>query len=154
MIHRMIPLAAALSLVLLAGCQESTTETTEDVAEAKMEAAGSNADAREDAADAMNEADGDVSQARDEYNESENKAYEKLSAVEAEAMVAAANAGYELEITAAQGRHQVAKQRCDGMTRGPEREACDTEVDGLLAVEESRAATVRDKALLDASRHQ
>lgn len=152
--RRMIPLALAISLAMLVGCQESTSETSRDVAEAREDAAESNEAAREDAADEMDDASGELAEARQDYRETEGDAHEDLNESESEAMVAAAHARYDVMHTAAQGRHKVAMERCDGMSRGEERDACVTEADGVLAVSESEAEQVRDEALLAASRHR
>lgn len=151
---RMIPLTLAVSLALVAGCKESSSETSRDVAEARVEAAESNDDAREDAAGDMADASGELAEARQDYREAEGDAHDDLNASESEAMVAAAHARYDVMHTAAQGRHKVAMERCDGMARGEERDACETEADGVLAVGESEAEQARDEALLAASRHQ
>ena len=151
---RMIPLTLAISLALLAGCQESSSETSRDVAEARVEAAESNTEAREDAARDMSDAGGELSDARQDYREAEGDAHEELNESEADAMVASAHARYDVMHTAAQGKHKVAMERCDGMSRGEERDACETEAEGVLAVGESEAEQARDEALLAASRHQ
>ncbi len=149
-----ILLTLAISLALLAGCQESSSETSRDVAEARVEATEANAEARHDAAEDMSEAGGELSEARQDYREAEGDAHDDLNESESEAMVASAHARYDVMHTEAQGRHKIAIERCDGMSRGQERDACVTEADGVLAVAESEAEKIRDEALLAASRHQ
>lgn len=146
-VSRLGVIAFALSLALLSGCQETNTETARDVAGARREAAEADAGARQEASKEMDEANRDVSDAKADYEDAEGEAGDALEEAETEARVAAAQARYDVAHTEALGRHEVARQRCDGQSVGQARDDCMVAADDELAVEESRAALERDKAL-------
>jgi hypothetical protein len=150
MINRLLPIAAAL--VLLAGCQETPTDTAKDVAKAQSDASQKSQDARKDANVEVSEANKDVRDAKVDFVESRDAAMKQLTSAEAEAMVQTANAAYDVAMTEASGRNKVALELCDPMLPA-EKDACVSAAAGELATAQAQATSTRDERLVTASHH-
>ena len=152
MMNRMIPIAAFAAL-MLTGCQETSSDTAKDVAEARQDAAEDSAEARHDANDDVAQADDKVADAQQAYANADEGALRKLTKVESEAMIEKAKAAFDVASTEASGRHKVAKEKCGALT-GVDKDACLSTADATLAAEQAAATASRDAALVDAANHE
>jgi hypothetical protein len=143
---RMIPLAAAIAMLLLAGCQETPKETAKDVAAARTEANREADDARATADRKTAAADAKVDDAQQAYGKSEAKANETLDKARDEAASTIAQADYDRALVEADGRFKVENEKCDALS-GTARDACVSAAESALAVEKAAAQARRDAAL-------
>ncbi len=147
---KLIPIAIATAL-LFAGCQESQSDTAKDVAEARTEARKDSNEARQDASESAQEANKDVAQAGQTYGEKTDAARANLTEAEADAMRVNARSAYDIAVTDADGRHEIAKQKCDALT-GTDKDACVSAADAALAADKANAEANRDATLASADR--
>lgn len=148
MINRLMPIAT-LAAMMLAACQNTTTDTAEKVAEARDAAADDVADARQYANETLADANDQISDAQQDYARTEKNATKKLTTAQSDAMVKTAHADFELASTVAKGRYDVAKSKC-GLFDGVEKTACLSTADATLAANQADATAVRDAALVSA----
>lgn len=144
--NRIIPLAAAIAMLLLAGCQESPKETAKDVAAARTEANQEANDARATADRKTAAADAKVDDARQDYSKSETEANETLGKAQDKAASTIAEADYDRAIVEADGRFKVENEKCDALS-GTAKDACVSAAESALAVEKAAAQSRRDAAL-------
>jgi len=152
MMKRMIPIAAIAAL-LIVGCEKSPSGSAKAVEEARTDAAVSVDAARDDAAAKRDKANTKVAAATKDYVETRDDAAAKLSDVESAALVTKAKADFEVASTLADGRHDVAIEKC-GVLSGTAKDACVSAADAAYAVEKSKATALRDGALLRADYRQ
>lgn len=150
MINRLLPIAAALAL--LAGCQETPTDTAKDVAKAQSDAAQQTQEARKDANVEVSDANKDVRDAKVDFVKASDAALKQLTSAEAEAMVQTANATFDVAMTEASGRNKVALELCDPMMAA-EKDACVSAAAVELAAAQAQATSTRDERLVTASHH-
>lgn len=155
MMKPLIPLAAMLAL-LLGGCQETRSDTSKDVAEASAKASAEartdSSEARKAASASITASSADVARAKQEYAETDQESRKKLTDVEATAMIEAAKARFDVEMTDAQGRHDVAAEQCDALS-GVDKQSCLGTAAAVLASEQATATATRDAALVRADQH-
>ena len=72
---------------------------------------------------------------------------------ESEAMIKTAKADYDVAKVEAEGRHKIAKEKCDALA-STEKTSCNHVADAGLVADTSSAAAVRDALLLDAMHHE
>jgi len=94
-----------------------------------------------------------VADAKQEFDKTNAQAQKKLTQAEADAMARDAHALYAVEITQAEGRNKVAKEKCDVLT-GPDKDACASKAAADLASEQSAALAKRDATLAQAARQE
>ena len=146
MMNRLIPIVAVAAL-LLAGCNESPSETSKDVTKATEEASQDVSEARQDASKTESKSEEKVIDAQQEYAKTDANAREKLTEVESEAMAAQAKADFDVAKTEAEGRHNIAVEKC-GALEGVDKTACVSTADASLAAELAAATANRDAALV------
>jgi hypothetical protein len=151
MISRSI-LTAAIVALTLSGCTESMSRTNHDVAEARDAAAKSNDEARMDTSREVAEANEQFDSVWQAQSESDREARRKMIEVESIAMIAKATTDFNLTMTEAMSRHQVAKGKCDALNRADE-EACVSSINASLIADQSLAKFDRDTALVAAEYH-
>ena len=152
MINRSI-LTAAIVALTLSGCTESMSRTSHDVAETRYAAAESNDEARMDTSREVAKANEQFDSVWQAQSESEREARRKMIEVESIAMIAKATADFNLTMTEAMDRHQVAKEKCDSLSSANEN-ACVDSINALLIADQSLASVNRDTALVAAEYHQ
>ncbi|HKT73608.1 MAG TPA: hypothetical protein VJQ47_12000 [Steroidobacteraceae bacterium] len=110
------------ALAALAGCHQAAAPATvqNEVDKARADAQETDAKATQDQVKTDNEADSDVSKA-------EEKAHQKK-----------AERAYDTAVTAAEGKHEIALARCDGLS-GDDRKACKDQADADLALTKANA---------------
>jgi hypothetical protein len=150
--NKLLPLAIVAAL-LLAGCKETASDTASDVADARQEASQDNAEAKQDANETIADANAEVADAQEDYVENSDTTMKKLTIAESEAMVKAANADYDVAKVEAEGRHKIAREKCDALS-GAEKDSCNNIADANLTADTSSAAAVRDALLVDATHHE
>ena len=145
MMKQLIPIVAVAAL-LLAGCNESPSETSKDVTKATEEASQDVSEARQDAGKTENKSEEKVIDAQQKYARTDANAREKLTDVESEAMAAGAKADFDVAKAEAEGRHNIAVEKC-GALEGVDKKACLSTADANFAADEAAATAVRDTAL-------
>jgi vacuolar-type H+-ATPase subunit H len=145
MMNQLIPVVAVMAL-LLAGCKESASETSKDVTQAREEASQEVSEARQDADRTENKSEEKVIDAQQEYSKTDANAREKLTEVESDAMANQAKADFEVAKTEAEGRHNIAVEKC-GALEGVDKKACVSTADANFAADEAAATAIRDNAL-------
>jgi hypothetical protein len=148
MINRLLTIAVVAALALTA-CTETASETSKDVADARQDAVESNDEARAEASREVAKANERMDSAQQNQSEKDSDADRKLAGIEADGMAARARADYDIAMTAAEGRHQVSKEKCDAY-EGAAANACIATADATLAADRSLAASNRDAAILAA----
>jgi len=146
MMSRLIPIVAVGAL-LLAACNESPSETSKDVTQAREKASQDVNEARQDASKTESKSEEKVVDAQQAYAKSDATAREKLTAVESEAMAAQAKADFDVAITEAEGRHNIAVEKC-GALEGVTKKACVSTADADFAAQQAAATANRDAALV------
>ncbi len=68
-------------------------------------------------------------------------------------MIKSANADYDVAKVEAEGRHKIAKEKCDALS-GDRKDSCNNVADAVLTADVSSAAAVRDALLVDATHHE
>lgn len=149
---RLIPLAAA-ALLILGGCDKTPTERSQDVADVRENAMQESGEARQDASKTVAKAQNKVVDAQQAYNKSDEGAQKKLSAAESSAMIKTAEANFEVAKTEAQGRNDVAAEKCAALD-GVDEDACLSTAKADLAASEAAATATRDAALVHAEHHE
>lgn len=152
MINRLIPLAA-VAVLMLTGCKETASDTANDVADARQEAAQDNSEAQQAANAEIADANADVANAQETYDEKSDDTRKKLTVAESEAMIKTAQADYDVSKVEAEGRDKIAKEKCDALS-GADKDSCNHIAEATLVAEISSAAAVRDALLLDATYHE
>jgi len=150
-LNRLVPLAV-LAALFLAACNETPSETDEDVTQAREEASENISDARQDAIEAENEAAENVVDARQQYTETDSDAREDLTEAEADAMIKKAEADFDVAMAEAEGRHEIATEKC-GVLDGVEEEACLSSAHAKFEAEKALAIANRDATLVAAAQH-
>jgi hypothetical protein len=119
----LLPILAALAL---AGCYTavSPSEVSQDVRDARQDAAQDVNVARRDAAEQRAEANREVADQR------------------AESASVAAGGAYDVAVATAKGNHQIAIQRCEALAGEPQ-ETCKEQADAALEAAMARALTLR-----------
>jgi hypothetical protein len=151
MIDRLIPISA-ISLLMLVACAETPSDTAKDVAEARQDAAAEVTEVRQAANQDVAEANAQVATAKKAYTAFDKDARKQLTAAEAVAMVTTARAAFDIASAEAEGRHEVAKQRCDALA-GMARDACLGSAIASLSADLTLATANRDTALVAAEYH-
>ncbi|MDO9319814.1 MAG: hypothetical protein Q7V56_16685 [Gammaproteobacteria bacterium] len=151
MFRKIIPITA-IAFLTLTGCQETPSETAEDVAEAREDAAQDITSTRQDANQTVNNAQRDVVDARQDLVRTDRNAVNEVTEAEAEVMIKTAHANYDVIKAEAEGRNEVAKERCGAFT-GASKDSCVSEAEMTLASSMAAATSDRDAALLAAERH-
>lgn len=151
MLNRIIPVIA-LAALLMAGCDKSATDTSEDVAKARENASQDVSKAQQDANKTEKKANEKVAAAQQDYAETDASAHAKLTAVESEAMIKSAHADFDVAMAAAEGRHKIAKEKC-GASEGVDNKACLSTADATFAAEKADIIAHRDEALVQAEHH-
>jgi hypothetical protein len=149
---RLVPIAAVAAL-LIAGCNETPYETSEDVAQARKDASQDLGEAREEASQTENRVEEKVADARHEYAETDATARAELTEAQSEALSKTAKADFDVAITEAKGIEDVAIEQC-GMLSGAEKTTCLNAADAAFAASKAKATADRDAALLVAARDQ
>lgn len=152
MLNKMIPITA-IALLMLVGCDETSSETAKDVSEAREEAAEDITETRQDANRMTNRADQDVVDAQKDFSRTDQKAMDDLSEAEADAMTKTARANFDVAEAEAEGRYKVAKERCDAFTDAS-KDSCLSNAENTRTAELAAAASKRDNALLTAKSNQ
>ena len=152
MINRLI-LASGIAVLMLAGCKETASDTANDVAEARQEAAQDNNDAQLDANKEIADVNGKVIDAQAAYAQDGNITRKKLTIAESDAMVKTAEADYDVAKVAAEGRNKIAQEKCDALS-GTDKMSCYDIAKATLVADTSSAAAVRDTQLVDAAYHE
>jgi len=152
MMNRLIPLVAVAAL-LLAGCDKTPTETSQDVQKARQEASQDDNAARQDASKTESKANEKVAAAQHDYAKASASAQEDLSATESEAMIAMAKADFDVALTEADGRHSIEIKKC-GALKDVEKTACLSSADAKLAADQANATAHRDAVLVQAEHHK
>jgi len=145
MMNRLIPIVAVGAL-LLAGCNESPSETAKDVTQAREKAGQEVSEARQDASKTASKSEDKVMDAQQEYAKTDANAREKLTDVESQAMTAQAKADFDVAKTEAEGRHNIAVEKC-GALEGVDKTACVSTADANFAAEVAAATANRDEAM-------
>lgn len=143
---RLAPSAAVAGL-LLAGCNETPYETSEDVAQASKDASENLSEAREEASQTENRVEEKVANARQDYAKTDANAREELTEVQTEALRKTAKADFDVTITEATGIRDVAREKC-GVLSGAEETACLSAADATFAASKAKAIADRDAALV------
>lgn len=143
---RFVPIAAVAAL-LIAGCNETPYETSEDVTEARKDASENLSEAREEASQTENRVEENVADARHEYARTDANAREELTEAQTEALRKTAKADFDVAITEATGIRDVAKEKC-GVLDGAEKTACLSAADATFAASKAKAIADRDAALV------
>lgn len=146
MINRLLSIAIVAALALTA-CTETASETSKDVADARQDAVESNDEARAEASRQVAKANERMDSAQQAQSETTHDADRQLAGVEAEGMAAKARAEYDIDMTAAEGRHRVSREKCDAFESAA-RNACIGDADATLAADRSLAASNRDTTIL------
>ncbi len=146
-----IPFAAAAAL-MLAGCTESPSETAKDVSEARQEAAEDSNEARDDRSEEVSKANEDVAEAKHDVMHGDDGEIKKLTAAEAEAMSEKAKADFDVATTDAEGRLNIATEKCDALS-GVDKDACVSTANATFAADKAAATATRDAALVRAEHH-
>ncbi len=146
MMNRLIPIIAVGAL-LLAGCNESPSETSKDVTKAREKASQDVSEARQDASKTESKSEEKVIDAQQAYAKTDANAREKLTDVESEAMAAQAKSDFEVATAEAKGRHTIAVEKC-GALEGVDKKACVSTADANFAADEAVATANRDTALV------
>ncbi len=147
----LLPLAI-VSVLLLAGCQKSSSEVAENVADARTDAAKTNQAARDEASEDAAKSNTSMAAAEKTYAEGEAAANKKLTAAEAEAMTQAAESRFDVLAAEAQGRYDIAKEACGALT-GVDKTACVSKADETHQMDRAAAIAERDAALVAAEHH-
>jgi hypothetical protein len=150
MIRRLFPLVA-IAVLMLAGCQETPAETAQDVSDARAEAAQNVTAVREDANQEIDTAAGDVAQAQGDLVRTDARAADKLGEAESAAMAKTAHAIFAVAESEAEGRNDIAVQKCGGFI-GSDQDACISSATAILTSELAAATSSRDTALVAAER--
>lgn len=150
MFKSMIPIAA-IGMLMLAGCQENSSETAEEVADAREDAAQDFNAALEKANKAIDSAQRDVVDARQDLARTERNAADDFHEVEAEAMTRNAHANFDVAETEAENRTDVEMDRCDALEDAA-KDLCISNAEMTLAIALATATSTRDTALLAAER--
>ena len=143
---------AGLSLAV-AGCNQNTPSTARDVAEARADANKEVIEARQDASETMSKSNEEVASAREDYLRIDEGAREDLTEAESDAMVASAKAEFNIARTEAEGRYNIATEKCGAYT-GVDRTACLSGADATYASAKALAIADRDEALVRADHHE
>jgi vacuolar-type H+-ATPase subunit H len=151
MMNRFIPLVA-VAVLLLAGCDKTPTETSNDVAEARKEASQDVSEARQDASKIEDKADAKVAAAQDVYARTDETARAKLTRAESEAMISKAHADFDVALVEANGRHDIAIEKC-GQFTGVDKTACLSTADADFTAEQAAITATRDAVLVQAEHH-
>ncbi|MES3008871.1 MAG: hypothetical protein V4751_13980 [Pseudomonadota bacterium] len=152
MLGKIIPITA-ITILMLTGCNETPSETAEDVAEAREEAVEDIAATREDANQTINNAQRDVAAAQRDVIAGDQNAREELTEAQAEAMRESANANYEVRKAEVEGRKDIEDERCDSLT-GSGKDSCISDAQRVLAADLAAAVATRDEVLRAAERRQ
>jgi hypothetical protein len=148
MLNRLVPIII-LAAFVLAGCQETSSDTSKDVADARKDAQENVQEAREEKDRVVARTSEDVAAARRTYSDSADDARSKLTAVEAEAMIKTAHADYDIASAQANGRAEIEKQKCGALT-GVRRDACLSSAEARLQADLAEIAATRDAVLVSA----
>jgi len=147
MIIKLIPIVAVAALLLTA-CDESPSKTSKDVTQARAEASQNVSEARQEADKIERTSSDKVVDAQQAYTKTATTARQKLTKVESEALAAGANAEFEVANTEAEGRHNIAVEKC-GALKGADKTACASTADANFAAEVAAATARRDTALAE-----
>lgn len=152
MIIRLVPIIA-LAAVLLGGCNESATETSKDVSQAREKASEDVSAAQKEAMKDENKAERKVAEAQQDYAETRAGAQGDLSEAEAEAMATMAKADFDVAMAEIEGRHNIATEKC-GVLKGVEKDSCVSTADAAFEADKAIAIANRDAILVQAERQQ
>lgn len=141
---------AAMTMLTLSACQETPTETAKDVAAANETAIEQSQAARQEANTEKANAQADVVDAKMQETVVDDKAIKKITQAESEAMVVTANANYDVAMTDAKGRFNVANEKCDAL-KGVGEDACRSTINATLTADEAAITATRDAALVAAT---
>jgi esterase/lipase len=146
-------LSAAVAALLLAACNNSSTEDTKEVTQARAEAYEDVSETRQDAGQRESEALQKVNSARSDYAETNANAYADLTKIESEAMITNASADFDIAMSEAEGRRNIAMKKCNSL-EGMDKTACQGKASAKFDADEASAITDRDTALAAADNHQ
>jgi hypothetical protein len=144
---------AALAMIMATGCDKSGSATAKDITEARETATENSNDARQDANRVTANSDEKVRSAEQTYAKADADALARLKLTEAKAMTATAKTDFDVAMTDAQGRYQVANEKC-GAATGVNKKACLSTAKASLAADQEAATASRDNALVAADDHR
>lgn len=131
---------SSLAITALAACQETPQETTQDVGKAAQEAQEESGEKRQEAVKEISEEEADVAEEQAKAGES----MEGSAEAQADAAKVRAEEEYEVAVTEAEGRHKVAKEKCDAMSGADQKDACQKQADATLERQKALATAERD----------
>lgn len=138
--HLTMVLFSSLAIIALTACQETPQESAQDVAGAAQEAQEESGEKRQEAVKEISEAEAKVAEEQAQAGES----MESRAEAEADAANVRAGERYKVAVTEAEGRHKIAKEKCDAMSGADQKEACQEQADAALEREKASATAERE----------
>ncbi|MGH8471368.1 MAG: hypothetical protein ACREVJ_02680 [Gammaproteobacteria bacterium] len=138
--HLTMMFFSSLAITALTACQETPQETAQDVGGAAQEAQEESGEKRQEAVKDIPEEEANVAEEEAQAGESMESRVE----ARAEAANVRAEEQYKVAVTEAEGRHKVAKEKCDAISGDDQKDACQEQADAALEREKASAMAARD----------
>lgn len=151
MIYRLIPLVA-IAVMLLTGCDNSASETSKNVTQAREDASQDVTEAKQGAEKIEDKANEKVADAQYAYAKTDATARAKLTEAESEAMISKAQADFDVALAEAEGLYHIAIEKC-GAFKGVDKKACLSTADATFTAHQAAVTADRDVALVQAEHH-